>query len=256
LLEIVSVPDTIPGVTGANVTFTAVDSPAARVTGEAGGTSANCPGLAVIALMLTLSEPVFATVTVCGELVAAMFTLPKFNELGVTLNCVLAAATPVPESETELGEEGALLESVSVPDNKPAATGANLTFTVADSPAASIKGKAGRVTMVNCEGLAAMALMVTLSIPVFLTVTVCAALVAAMFTLPKFKELGVTLNCVLDATPVPESETALGEVAALLEIASVADTGPTATGAKATPTLADCPATIVNGNAGRETTRN
>src|SRR5260370_15361618 len=85
LLEIVSVPDTIPGVTGANVTFTAVDSPAARVTGEAGGTSTNCPGLGGIALIPTPFRPGVGNLARCGGVCFAMFSLPNLNGLGRTL---------------------------------------------------------------------------------------------------------------------------------------------------------------------------
>ena len=112
---------------------------------------------------------------------------------------------PLPESETVLGDDGALLMTVSEPACDPAATGVKLTCTVALCPGVSVAGRTGSTVVTNLDTFVLIPVMPRFVVPVFVRVTVCNPLVEPTFTFPKFKEVGDTLICVSGGvTPAPK----------------------------------------------------
>lgn len=73
------------------------------------------------------------------ELLLPTGTFPRLTLVGLTERYGCA---PLPESETELGEIKALLDSVKLPVEVPAATGANVTPKLTDCPGGSESGNA------------------------------------------------------------------------------------------------------------------
>ena len=57
--------------------------------------------------------------------------------------------TPLPESETVVGEFGALLAILSVPETEPEVEGANVTPILADWPGVSVSGSVGAAATLN-----------------------------------------------------------------------------------------------------------
>ena len=58
--------------------------------------------------------------------------------------------------------------------------------------------------------------MLTLELPVFVSVTVCGPLLLPIVTFPKLNEAGLTESCRIGATPVPLRAMLVGELGALL----------------------------------------
>ena len=121
---------------------------------------------------------------------------------------------PLPESAITCGELAALLLTVTLPATLPVAVGANRTLNEADCPAARVSGSAKPLSL-NPPPLALICEMEMLELPVFDSVTLCVALVPVV-RLPKFNDAGLTESCSVAAMPVPPTETASGELGALL----------------------------------------
>lgn len=139
-------------------------------------------------------------------------TSPKFNDVGLT---VIVGVTPVPLNVTVLSAAPALLK-VSVALYACAAVGEKVTDTV--PPAA------GSDEGVTLNAAAPVPLFVTVIFPVKLTpvtVIVCAVDVVPVFTLPKDREVGLTV--MVGVKPVPLKVTGLfGELGSALVIVRVA----------------------------------
>src|SRR5207245_3811233 len=73
----------------------------------------NAGELELIALMVRFAVPVFCRVTVFAALVDPTLWFPKLKAVGVMLICAATGLTPLPESETVVGDDGALLVTVS-----------------------------------------------------------------------------------------------------------------------------------------------
>ena len=58
--------------------------------------------------------------------------------------------------------------------------------------------------------------MLTLELPVFVSVTVCGPLLLPIVTFPKLNEAGLAVSCRIGATPVPLRAMLVGELGALL----------------------------------------
>jgi len=72
--------------------------------------------------------------------------------------------------------------------------------------------------------------MVTLELPVLVTVTFCVAEEVPVVIFPKLKFVGPTLRIKVAAIPVPVRPTEVGEVGALLMIEMLPGVEPTAVG--------------------------
>src|SRR6185436_6721761 len=102
---------------------------------------------------------------------------------------------PVPERATVSGEP--LLLTVSVPVRAPAAAGVKVTLTVQLAPAPRLAPQ-----VLVCENSVepeVMPLRVTVAVPGFRTVTVCAALVVPTFCVAKVRLVGFAVSGVGDA---------------------------------------------------------
>jgi hypothetical protein len=76
-----------------------------------------------------------------------------------------AGCTPVPDSETLVGEPAALLAILSVPLTVPCADGVNVTPILALFPGARVNGRVGAAATTNCDALAVILLTVRFAVP-------------------------------------------------------------------------------------------
>lgn len=90
-------------------------------------------------LIVRSAVPEFVMVTDCTPLVPSV-TLPNARLPGRIEIAGAAAAVPVPVNETEDGEVGALLITVTLPGRLPVDVGANCTLKLADAPAVTVAG--------------------------------------------------------------------------------------------------------------------
>jgi hypothetical protein len=166
-------------------------------------------------------------------------TFPKASELELEFS---KGVTPVPERERAVGELDAELEKLTLPLALPATVGAKATVNEVLCPAARVNGKlspliekplpatlAEDIVTLPCD-----AVRVPDELPVLPT-----------RTLPKASELELEFSN--GVTPVPERETAVGELDAELEKLILPLALPAAVGAKATVNEVLCPAARVNG---------
>jgi hypothetical protein len=124
------------------------------------------------------------------------------------------------------GEDGALLVMEMLPAAFPADTGANCAVNVAFCPAGIVNGS-DRPLKLKPEPEAVAAVIVTLAVPPFVSVIVCAALLPTA-TLPKATLAGLAVSCA--CTPVPLSAIDIGEPGALLVIETLPLALPVAAG--------------------------
>jgi len=89
--------------------------------------------------------------------------------------------------------------------------------------------------------------MLTFALPVFVSVTVCVALLLPTVTFPKLKDVGLAESVRIGATPVPLIGILVGELGALLTRESVAATLLEVVGVKFTVNALDPPAATVSG---------
>jgi len=123
-------------------------------------------------VMVTLKLPVapFLTVTVAGA--------------------VTVKSQPVPASGAVWGLPPALSVTVNVPVRAPTAVGANVTLIVQFALAASVAGNAPQLFVSAKSPEAAIVFIVRAAVPVFVSVTVFAALVVLSNWPPKLKLVG------------------------------------------------------------------
>jgi hypothetical protein len=196
--------------------------------------------------------PVLESVTDLAALVVPIVWLPKSmlpaESVGAGTSGV--ASTPVPDSATECGLPVALVVTVIAAVRVPDPTGANWTRIVQDAPAATVP-LAGQVPDPRRNSLEwvpdlPMPEIVSEPLPVFESVTICAALTVPTVWLPKATELVLSDTAGTTATPEPVSETE--GVPALVAIASEPLRVPDAEGVKVTdrshpaPAASDVPA--------------
>jgi len=94
LLVMVTLPERLAAVAGANITLNVVDCPAARASGTVKPATLNPVPLSLICETVTLEFPVFVTLTLCVVLVPVAM-LPKLSDTGLAVSCS-AGATPMP----------------------------------------------------------------------------------------------------------------------------------------------------------------
>ena len=156
-------------------------------------------------------------------------------------------SVPVPESVTLFGEFPAVLVTVSVPVSAPAAVGEKFTLNDTLCPGFNVSG---RLTPVNVNGPVQSIELTSIVLDVLLlvSVTLCEPLVVPMLSLPNARDVGLTESCGADATPLPLSAIAVGDVGALLATDKLPVTLPEVEGAKLTVIVPEPPAATVIGS--------
>jgi len=150
--------------------------------------------------------------------------------VGETLASVVV---PVPETATVCGLPAAPSVIVMAAERLPVAEGVKVTLIVQLAPAATLNPQ----VLVWAKLLAlvpdtVMLVMLKSAVPVFVSVTVCAALLVPTVSFPKATLEGETLTA--DAVPVPERVTVWGLFEALSVTVTVAARDPVADGLKTT----------------------
>jgi hypothetical protein len=119
--------------------------------------------------------------------------------------------TPEPVRETDWGLPAALSVTESVAFSVPVVCGLKLTLIAQLVFTASVLPQ---VWVSLNEPFAAMPLIFRVAVPVFFSVTVCAALVVPVFTLPKLSEVGLRLATgVFEVLAVPKKSAMAGALA-------------------------------------------
>jgi hypothetical protein len=198
--------------------------------------AAFAPEIDGAAVMFRLAFPVFVTVTTCTVLVVVTSSPPAATVEGATL-ATGAAATAVPVRPSVCGLPAALSVIDRVADRAPAALGVNVmlithvAFGATAAPFVQVVPAAMAKSAALVPEIAAAAVMFRLALPVFLTVTACAALVVLTVWLVKATAAGVTVATGA-AAPVPVRVNVCGLPAALSAMLSAADRDPAALGVK------------------------
>ncbi len=200
--------------------------------------------VSVIELSVIVAVPPLVNVTATAGDVVPTFVVA--NVRLVALSFSVGAAAPVPVNVTFCGEPVALSVMLMVPVSAAAAVGLNPTYSEQEAPAASdvphVPNSSKDVALVPPSTIE---LIVTATVPVFFTVTICASLVAPTTVAGKAIDVGVSVSVgVVTATPVPLSATSCGEPLALSAIASEAVAAPPADGLNSTETVQLAPTAI------------
>lgn len=178
--------------------------------------------------------------TVIGKVVEVAPTV--IVEVGADDETV-KTATPVPDKATVCGLPLALSAMDKLPLRAPLATGWNTTLAVQLCPTLSkpFKGGPVQVSVVWKSPLALIFEMERVCVPVLVIVTVCGELTLPTFRFPNDKLVGVTVTCVAEATPVPESAIVCGLPAALSVMLICPAMVPSAVGVKVTGRVQEPP---------------
>ncbi len=234
LSVMVTTPERAPAAAGAKVTRIAQLAPAATLVPQV-SLLAKSPGLAPPSVRLEMWScvpPLFVRVTVSGPLVVPTGWLPKAKL--VAESETPDGLVPVPESEIVRGLPAALSVMVITPERAPAAAGAKVTRMAQLAPAATL---APQVSLLpKSPGLAPPSVrleMWSCVPPLFVRVTVSGPLVVPTGWLPKAK-LVAESETPAGATPVPESGSLSGLLAALLVTVTLAARGSAALGLNVT----------------------
>jgi hypothetical protein len=175
------------------------------------------------------------TVIVTGVLTAPCATV---TVVGAALSVKSGGVfVPVPVSPTVCGLPAALSVMVNVPVRVPVAVGVNVTLIVQFAFAASIAGSVPHVFVCAKSPDAAMELIVSAAFPVFVTVTVCAALCVFSNWLPKVRLVGASVTAGAGIAPIPLSAMFCGLVLSPSVRTSVPGLDPAADGVNVTLTV-------------------
>lgn len=185
---------------------------------------------------VTVAVPVFFTVTSCAAVVEPTVVDAKVRLVGESVT--ESGAVPVPVSFTVCGEPVALSATERLPVSAPAAVGLNSTETVqlaaaarvAPHVVADLRNEVALVPVMVSE------VSVTVAVPVFFTVTNCAAVVEPTVVEAKVRLVGESVT-VSGAVPVPVSFTVCGEPVALSAIERLPVRAPAAAGLNSTETV-------------------
>src|SRR6266581_1476618 len=170
-------------------------TPSAGVTGLVGVqvTGITAPAQATVTAWLKPPNGVIVTVK-----------LPVFPFFTVTVaGAVSVKSQPVPVNGTVCGLPPALSVTVSVPVRAPTAVGANVTLMVQFALAASVPGSVPHVFVCAKSPEVAIELMVNPAVPVFVSVTIFAALVVVSNWPPNARVVGANPTPGAAADPVP-----------------------------------------------------
>jgi hypothetical protein len=230
LVTTVTVPDFEPAEVGVNVIWNVQVEPDGIVAPvQLSDDFTN--SAALVPLIVTLDTvrsdvPLLVSVTVTGDEDEPTITVPWLTLVGEMVPA--GVPPPVPDSAT-VGLP-ALVVTVTVAERAPSAPGVNDTLKVQLDPAATLVPEQLSSDFVkSAEFVPLIATLVTDSaaVPVFDTVTVCAALVAPTVTVPKLMLVGETLTA---GVPPPLPDSATVGLPALLDTVTVADREPSADG--------------------------
>ena len=192
-----------------------------------------------IELIVTVTVPVFLSVTTCASLVAPVIVFGKAIDAGVSVTVGVADAVPVPVRATVCGVPVALSATERLAVRAPVAAGLNSTETVQLAAAAS------EVPQVVADFRNEVALVpvtvsevsVTAPVPVFFTVTNCAAVVEPTDVDAKARLAGDSETVNVAAVPVPVRATVCGEPVALSATDRLAVFAPADAGLNSTETV-------------------
>jgi len=174
--------------------------------------------------MVTLKLSVLPAFTVCTDVGPVN---PKSGGVFV----------PVPVSPTVCGLLAASSVMVKVPVRVPVAVGVNVTLIMQFAFAASVAGSVPHVFVCAKSPDAAMELIVRGPVPVFVSVTGCAALVVFSSWLLKVRVVGASVTAGVGVSPVPLSAKFCGLVLSLSVSCNVAVSLPTTVGLNVTLTV-------------------
>jgi hypothetical protein len=163
--------------------------------------------------------------------------------LAVQVRSTEWALTPLPASVTTLGEFEASLVIERLPLALPVASGLKVALKAELCPPDRVRGRE-RPLRPKPLPLAVACEMMTLIVPALVSVTLCVLLVPTL-TFPKLILVGLAVRRTL--APFPESDTVVGEFAALLTTSTLPVTLPAAWGANLVVNVAFCPAPRVRG---------
>jgi hypothetical protein len=179
-------------------------------------------------VMVTLKLSVLPAVTFCT---AVGPVKPKSG----------TGAVPVPVSGTVCGLLVALSVMVKVPVRGPVTVGVNVTLIVQvfdPAVAGKVAGQADVPVLVSAKSPdAAMEMIVRGPVPVFVSVTVCAALIIFSSWLPKVRLVGASVTAGVGFAPVPVNAMFCGLVLSLSVSCNVAVSLPTTVGLNVTLTV-------------------
>jgi hypothetical protein len=136
-----------------------------------------------------------------GSTVTVYVTVWPADMLADVELAVSEKSWPVPDNDTDCGLADALSVKVRVPVREPAAPGLKVTVMVQLAPAARL---AGQALVWEKSPVAAMFVTLSVALPPFVTLIVCAVLAAPRSSPPKFKLAGETLASA--PTPFPAKE--------------------------------------------------
>ena len=196
-----------PVTVGLNSTETVQLAPAARVAPQVVADFRNDVALVPVVVSeesVTVPVPVFLTVTTWAAVVEPTTVDAKARLAGESETVNVCAAVPVPVRATACGEPVALSATERLAVRAPAAAGLNSTETVQLAPAARV------VPQVVADFRNEVALVpaivsdvkVTVAVPVFFTVTNCAAVVEPTVVDAKARLVGES-ETASGAVPVP-----------------------------------------------------
>jgi len=186
-----ALPVAFPATVGVNVTLKLAACPADSVTSGAEPLRVKPLPATLTCEMLTAALPVFVSVTLCVAL-ALRARLPKLSEVVLGVSC-RTCAEPVPLSGMVVGEFGALLTSIRLPEELVPEVGVKLAVKAVDFPGASVSGKARPLRLNPVPGPASC-VMLRFAPPTLVRVTVC-ELVWPTVTVPKLTLPGATEIC-------------------------------------------------------------
>ena len=191
---------------GVNVTEIVQDEPAASVSPQV-VVSAKSVGFAppiVTPEIVSVAFPVLDNVSVCALDVTPWTTLPKLTVVGESVATGAGGTVPEPVSVAVCGEPVALSATETVAAKLAAKLGVNVTEIVHIAPAArDVPQVFVSAKSVGFAPPMEMPEMVSAALPVFDSVSICAAEVTPVFTLPKLSVVGESV-AVGAAAAVPD----------------------------------------------------
>jgi hypothetical protein len=237
----VTFPLALPADAGVNFTLKVATCPGVRVTGGEMPLALKPVPLAATPEIVTLLPPVFVRDSVSASF-APTTTLPKLRLVGFAPT--VPGVTPVPVSGIVSVGFVAVEVTVTLPVALPAEAGSKPTLKVAPCPAVKVSG-AVMPLMLNPVPLAATAEIVTLVVPVFVTVSV-KPWVTPTWTLPKLRLAGFDPSAPA-VIPVPLSGMVSVAFDAFDETVRFPVALPADAGANFTLKVVPCPAAKVTG---------
>lgn len=202
-----SVPVLVPTAVGVKVTLIVQELSAFRLAPQVVDETAKSPVVEML-MPVRATACLFESVNTLAGLVTPTFSVANVAAAGVSLAC----APPVPERATVCGLLGELSVRVRVPVRDPTWVGVKVTLMMQFFPAANVLPQ-GFVLVARAKSpLVEMLLMLSVVLPVLVSVTDLAGLVAPKTTVPQVSDAGVTVTV---GPPPPLVTVRLTEVVAV-----------------------------------------